>query len=85
MRHNLTASGIKTENMQIIAAVGLLVKISRFFKKRRQSCASVEPRGFIRTGSRWPPLSFKNVSIMVFYRIALRERKEIRKKKRMDK
>ena len=48
--------------------------------KRRQSCASAETSGFIRTGSRRPPPSLKYVSIMVFYRLALRERKDIRKK-----
>ena len=44
------------------------------------SCASAETSGFIWTGSRRPPPSFKYVSIMVFYRFALRERKDIRKK-----
>ena len=78
MHHNLPVSGIKRENMQR-SAKAYSLKIQVFLK-------SVDKAGeCIRTGSRWPPPNFKYVSVMVFYKIALRERKDIRKKTRMDK
>ena len=74
MRHNLPASGIKRENMQRPAKASSLK--FHVFLKSVDKVARVQDRA---TLSR---LAY--VSIMVFYSIALRERQDIRKKKRMN-
>ena len=74
MRHNLPASGIKRENMQRPAKASSLK--FHVFLKSVDKVARVQDRAAL---SR---LAY--VSIMVFYSIALRERQDIRKKKRMD-
>ena len=74
MRHNLPASGIKRENMQRPAKASSLK--FHVFLKSVDKVARVQDRA---------PLSrLAYVSIMVFYSIALRERQDIRKKKRMN-
>ena len=74
MRHNLPASGIKRENMQRSAKASSLK--FHVFLKSVDKVARVQDRAAL---SR---LAY--VSIMVFYSIALRERQDIRKKKRMN-
>ena len=74
MRHNLPASGIKRENMQRPAKASSLK--FHVFLKSVDKVARVQDRAAL---SR---LAY--VSIMVFYSIALRERQDIRKKKRMN-
>ena len=72
MRHNLPASGIKRENMQRPAKASSLK--FHVFLKSVYKAARVQDRAAL---SR---LAY--VSIMVFYSIALRERQDIRKKKK---
>ena len=72
MRHNLPASGIKRENMQRSAKASSL-KFHVFLKSvdkaaREQNRAALSGLAY--------------VSIMVFYSITLRERQDIRKKKK---
>ena len=74
MRHNLPASGIKRENMQRSAKASSL-KFHVFLK-------SVDKAARVQNRAALSRLAY--VSIMVFYSIALRERQDIRKKKRMD-
>ena len=74
MRHNLPASGIKRENMQRSAKASSL-KFHVFLK-------SVDKAARVQNRAALSGLAY--VSIMVFYSIALRERQDIRKKKRMN-
>ena len=74
MRHNLPASGIKRENMQRPAKASSLK--FHVFLKSVDKVARVQDRAAL---SR---LAY--VSIMVFYSIALRERQDIRKKKKNE-
>ena len=72
MRHNLPASGIKRENMQRSAKASSL-KFHVFLK-------SVDKAARVQNRAALSGLAY--VSIMVFYSIALRERQDIRKKKK---
>ena len=72
MRHNLPASGIKRENMQRSAKASSL-KFHVFLK-------SVDKAARVQNRAALSGLAY--VSIMVFYSIKLRERKDIRKKKK---
>ena len=74
MRHNLPASGIKRENMQRSAKASSL-KFHVFLK-------SVDKAARVQNRAALSGLAY--VSIMVFYSIKLRERKDIRKKKKMN-
>ena len=74
MRHNLPASGIKRENMQRPAKASSL-KFHVFLK-------SVDKAARMQDRAALSGLAY--VSIMVFYSIKLRERKDIRKKKKMN-
>ena len=74
MRHNLPASGIKRENMQRPAKASSL-KFHVFLK-------SVDKAARVQNRAALSGLAY--VSIMVFYSIKLRERKDIRKKKKMN-
>ena len=73
MRHNLPASGIKRENMQRPAKASSL-KFHVFLK-------SVDKAARVQNRAALSGLAY--VSIMVFYSIALRERQDIRKKKKI--
>ena len=73
MRHNLPASGIKRENMQRSAKASSL-KFHVFLK-------SVDKAARMQNRAALSGLAY--VSIMVFYSIALRERQDIRKKKKI--
>ena len=73
MRHNLPASGIKRENMQRPAKASSL-KFHVFLK-------SVDKAARMQDRAALSGLAY--VSIMVFYSIALRERQDIRKKKKL--
>ena len=73
MRHNLPASGIKKENMQRSAKASSL-KFHVFLK-------SVDKAARVQNRAALSGLAY--VSIMVFYSIALRERQDIRKKKKI--
>ena len=73
MRHNLPASGIKRENMQRSAKASSL-KFHVFLK-------SVDKAARVQNRAALSGLAY--VSIMVFYSIALRERQDIRKKKKI--
>ena len=73
MRHNLPASGIKRENMQRPAKASSL-KFHVFLK-------SVDKAARMQDRAALSGLAY--VSIMVFYSIALRERQDIRKKKKI--
>ena len=75
MRHNLPASGIKRENMQRSAKASSL-KFHVFLK-------SVDKATRVQNRAALSGLAY--VSIMVFYSIALRERQDIRKKKKKKK
>ena len=72
MRHNLPASGIKRENMQRSAKASSL-KFHVFLK-------SVDKAAGVQNRAALSGLAY--VSIMVFYSITLRERQDIRKKKK---
>ena len=72
MRHNLPASGIKRENMQRPAKASSL-KFHVFLK-------SVDKAARMQDRAALSGLAY--VSIMVFYSITLRERQDIRKKKK---
>ena len=72
MRHNLPASGIKRENMQRPAKASSL-KFHVFLK-------SVDKAARMQNRAALSGLAY--VSIMVFYSITLRERQDIRKKKK---
>ena len=73
MRHNLPASGIKRENMQRSAKASSLK--FHVFSKSVDKAARVQNRAALS--------GLAYVSIMVFYSIALRERQDIRKKKKI--
>ena len=73
MRHNLPASGIKRENMQRSASS---LKFHVFLK-------SVDKAARVQNRAALSGLAY--VSIMVFYSITLRERQDIRKKKKKEK
>ena len=75
MRHNLPASGIKRENMQRPAKASSL-KFHVFLK-------SVDKAARVQNRAALSRLAY--VSIMVFYSITLRERQDIRKKKKKKK
>ena len=75
MRHNLPASGIKRENMQRSAKASSL-KFHVFLK-------SVDKAARVQNRAALSGLAY--VSIMVFYSITLRERQDIRKKKKINK
>ena len=75
MRHNLPASGIKRENMQRSAKASSL-KFHVFLK-------SVDKAARMQDRAALSGLAY--VSIMVFYSITLRERQDIRKKKKKKK
>ena len=75
MRHNLPASGIKRENMQRSAKASSL-KFHVFLK-------SVDKAARVQNRAALSRLAY--VSIMVFYSITLRERQDIRKKKKKKK
>ena len=72
MRHNLPASGIKKENMQRSAKASSL-KFHVFLK-------SVDKAARVQNRAALSGLAY--VSIMVFYSITLRERQDVRKKKK---
>ena len=72
MRHNLPASGIKRENMQRPAKASSL-KFHVFLK-------SVDKAARVQNRAALSRLAY--VSIMVFYSITLRERQDIRQKKK---
>ena len=72
MRHNLPASGIKRENMQRPAKASSL-KFHVFLK-------SVDKAARVQNRAALSGLAY--VSIMVFYSITLRERQDVRKKKK---
>ena len=71
MRHNLPASGIKRENMQRSAKASSL-KLHVFIKSVDKA-ARVQDRAALS--------GLAHVNKMVFYSIALRQRKDIRRKK----
>ena len=71
MRHNLPASGIKRENMQRSAKASSL-KLHVFIKSVDKA-ARVQDRAVLS--------GLAHVNKMVFYSIALRQRKDIRRKK----
>ena len=73
MRHNLPASGIKRENMQRPAKASSL-KFHVFLK-------SVDKAARMQDRAALSGLAY--VSIMVFYSIALRERQDTHKKKKI--
>ena len=75
MRHNLPASGIKRENMQRSAKASSL-KFHVFLK-------SVDKAARVQNRAALSRLAY--VSIMVFYSITLRERQDIRQKKKKKK
>ena len=77
MRHNLPASGIKRENMQRPAKASSL-KFHVFLK----SVDKAGPSGTKQDRAALSGLAY--VSIMVFYSITLRERQDIRKKKKKE-
>ena len=71
MRHNLPASGIKRENMQRSAKASSLK--FHVFLKSVDKAARVQDRAALS--------GLAHVNKMVFYSIALRQRKDIRRKK----
>ena len=71
MRHNLPASGIKRENMQRSAKASSLK--FHVFIKSVDKAARVQDRAALS--------GLAHVNKMVFYSIALRQRKDIRRKK----
>ena len=74
MRHNLPASGIKRENMQRSAKASSL-KFHVFLK-------SVDKAARVQNRAALSGLAY--VSIMVFYSVTLRERQDIRRKKKKE-